>query len=276
MKRIVLTGLLALSILPELYAWDIMQAVGSRAKSLGNCSVSLCDFNSIYNNPAGIASYKNIALGLSYENRFLLKELGLKNAAFSLPLNLGTVGISVSQFGFRHYNENIIGLGLARHFGDKLRIGLKLDYIFIRFSNNYNNISTATFELGIQYNINESLCLATYIFNPINIRTKTINKEKIPIIMRLGISYFVNDKFMMCSEIEENFDNKFSFRFGIEYEIYKKLYLRSGFQLKPELLSFGFGYKNRWFTADVSAQMNQELGQSISCSLIFIIKERNV
>ena len=41
-----------------------------------------------------------------------------------LPLNTGVIAVSFSQFGYNIYNENIIGLGFARNFGDKLKIGL--------------------------------------------------------------------------------------------------------------------------------------------------------
>ena len=127
----------------------------------------------------------------------------------------------------------------------------------------------------MQYHVNESLCLGAYIFNPINIRTNTINKDKIPIIMRVGFSYLIIDDFMICGEIEENFDDDFSFRFGLEYEIYKDIYVRSGFQFKPELFTFGIGYNYKWFMMDVAAQMNQELGASLSCSITFKINHIN-
>ena len=96
--------------------------------------------------------------------------------------------------------------------------------------------------------------------------------------MRLGFSYFIIDDFLICGEIEENFDENFSFRFGLEYEIYKNIYVRSGFQFKPELFTFGIGYNFKWFIVDIAAQMNQELGSSLNCSMTFIInrtKKRN-
>ncbi len=271
MKRIILTSILLLSAMLNSNAWEFIQANSGKTNSLGKCSVTLQDFWSVHHNPAGFASYKDFSFGISYENKFLLKELGTKKAGLLLPTNYGTIGVSFSQFGYNHYNENIVGLGFARSFGSNLNIGLKFYYLFILFSDNYEKKSAPTFDVGIQYKINESLHIGAYLFNPANVKFRSIHKDKIPIIMRLGLSYFVNDNFLICSEIEENFNDNFSFRFGLEYEIYKDLFFRSGFQLMPELLTFGIGYNYKWFIADISAHMNQELGASLSCSLNFRI-----
>ncbi len=274
MKRFFITSFIVFFLFTPLHAWNILQPSGGRTSSLGNCSVALNDFWSCHNSPAGFASQKGISIGISYHNKFMIKELGYKNAGVTLPLKIGVIGVSFSQFGYSLYNENIIGLGFARNFGDKLRMGLKLDYLFFNFSEGYEDKSVPTFELGIQYLINESLCLGAYIFNPINVKLRTINRDKIPIIMRLGFSYYVTENFLITSEIEENFEQNFSYRIGLEYEIYRNILLRSGFQLNPELFSFGVGYNYKWCIIDVCAQMNQELGTSINCSFIFNIKNR--
>ncbi len=202
----------------------------------------------------------------------MLKELGYKNAGVALPLKTGVIAVSFSQFGYSLYNENIIGIGLSKNFGDKFCIGLKLDYLFFNFSGEYEDKSVPTFELGMQYNINESLCIGAYVFNPVGVKIISLNKDKIPIIMRLGLSYYINEELMVTSEIEENFEHDFSYRFGLEYELYEKLFIRSGFQLNPELFTFGVGYHYKRYIVDVCAQMNQILGASLNCSFIFKIK----
>lgn len=273
MKRLFLIWLFIVLPSTNLMAYDIMQAVGGRTLSLSNCSVALNDFWSCFNNPAGFASQEHITAGISYHNKFMLKELGHKNIGLILPLNIGSIAVTASQFGYKHYNENIIGISCARSFGPNLRIGLKLDYLFFKFSGNYKNKSVPTFEIGMQYNISESLCLGAYVFNPINVKLNTLERDKIPIIMRLGFSYYVNKEFLITSEIEENFEYNFSYRFSIEYCIYNKVFVRSGFQLNPEFFTFGIGYDYNRFVVDVSAQMNQRLGASLSCSFVFIIKQ---
>lgn len=275
MKRLLLIGVLSIILLPELMAWDLPYSVGGRTTSLGRCSVALTDFWSCHNNPAGFATYKDIGIGISYENRFLLKELGYKNAGVLLPIKSGVFGLSISQFGYQHYNENFFGIGFSRSFGPNLRIGLKLDYIFIKFSESYEEVSTATFEIGLQYNINEKICLGTYLFNPIHIKIRSPNNNKIPIIMKFGLSYKITDDVLLTSEVEENFENNLSYRFGLEYEIYHNIFIRSGFQLRPELFTFGLGYEYKNCIIDICGQMHYKLGASLNCSFIFKIKKNN-
>lgn len=273
MKRLFMTGLLILvsSLQFQLRAWDIIHPIGSRAASLGRCSVALSDLWSNHNNPAGLASIDYIGIGISYENRFLLKELGYKNIAFAIPSKFGSLGISISQFGYKYYNENIFGFSYSKNFGPNLNIGLKLDYIFLKLSEGYNNKSTATFEVGIQYNINKKLRLGAYIFNPIYVKIRSPNDDRIPIVARFGLSYNIIDNFMITTEIEEHSEKDFSFRLGLEYEIYKNLFIRSGFQMKPELFTFGLGYEYKNFVIDICGEMHHKLGASLCCSLIFKI-----
>lgn len=274
MTRALFIGLFILICSNHILAFSILQPNGSRTTSLANCSVALQGFWSCHNTPAGFATEKDICIGFAYQNKFMLKELGYKSAGLLYPFNIGVIAVSFSQFGYSLYNENIIGFGFARNFGENLRIGVKLDYLFFKLSEDYENKSIPTFELGMQYQINESLCLGAYIFNPINVKLRTINKDKIPIIMRLGFSYHINEDFLITTEIEENFEYNFSYRFGLEYEIYKNIFIRSGFQIKPELFTFGIGYNYNWCVIDICAQMNQKSGTSLDCSFIFKIKNR--
>lgn len=275
MKRLLLTGLISIVYLQQLNAWNIIKPTGSRNASLGRCSVASSDFWSCHNNPAGFSSYEFISIGISYENRYLLKELGHKNIGFILPSKFGGLGISVSQFGYEHYNENIFGFAYSRRFGPYLSIGLKLDYIFLKLSKEYGNRSAATFEVGIQYNINEKLRLGAYIFNPIYVKIRSPNNDRIPIAMRLGLSYRITDDFSMIYEIEENSEKDISYRSGLEYEIYEKTFIRSGFQLKPELFTFGLGYEYKNIIIDICGEMQPKSGASLNCSLTFKIKRNS-
>lgn len=268
-KRLFIACLLVFICCENTKAWDLVHAVGGRSSALGNCSVALSDFWSCNNNPAGISSLNSISIGLSYENRFLLKELGYKNLGAVMPFKIGVISISASQFGYKHYNENIIALAYARDFGPYLKIGLKLDYVFIKFSGDYEKTRMPTFELGIQSEIIENLHLGAYIFNPIHAKIKNSHNDRIPIVMRLGLSYHLTDNFLITSEIEDNTENNFSFRFGMEYAVIKNFFIRGGLQLNAALLSFGIGYEHKYFDIDISAQMNQQLGTCLQCSMVF-------
>lgn len=254
------------------YSWDLLGNVGGRCVSMGNCSVAFCDFWSIQNNPSGLAGLQSLSVGISYENRFLMKELSYSNAALAIPINIGTLGVSYSRFGFENYNENNVGLAFARDFGPYLKMGLKLDYLSFRFSGDYATRRTATFEMGIQSNITDELCVGVYIFNPINVKLKTIYNQHIPIVFKLGLSYKITKDFIMAAEVEYDSDRKMDYRFGLEYLTTKDFYIRAGVHTNPGTACVGVGYTVNRVIIDVSATMNQMTGTTFQASLIFKIK----
>lgn len=273
-RNLLLIGIILFSF--KCFSWDLSGIAGARSNATGGCSVSLNDFWSIQNNPAGMADYPIFGVGLSYENRFFMKELSFYNTAFVLPVKFGTIGLSFNRFGFENYNENKLGLAYARVFCPYLKMGLKLDYLWFKFSNEYEKRRSATFEFGIQSDITQDLCIGVYIFNPINVKLKTIHNEHIPIIFRFGISYNVTKDFLATSEVEYSTDKNMDYRFGLEYNALKELYLRVGLHTNPATASFGVGYTIDHVTIDISATMNQHTGVSFQSSLIFKIKEPKI
>ena len=113
-----------------LFAGNDNLPIGARSAGLANASVTLNDVWSAHHNQAGLGWIKKATAGVSYENRFLVPELGLSGAVLALPLsgNKGTFGLSVRKFGYSQYNESKIGLGFGRSFGEHLSIGMQLNY----------------------------------------------------------------------------------------------------------------------------------------------------
>lgn len=245
----------------QCFSWNLSGVASARSNAMGNCSV------------ACMSDYTFFGIRLSYENRFFMKELSLYNSAIVVPMKIGIFGLSYDRFGFENYNENKLGLGYARSFGPYLKMGLKLDYLWFKFSNDYEKRRTATFELGIQSEITKDLCVGAYIFNPINIKLQTIHNERIPVVFRFGMSYKVTKDFLATTEVEYNTESKLDYRFGLEYNALKEFYIRVGVHTNPATASFGVGYTINRVIIDVSATINQYTGVSFQSSLIFKIKE---
>lgn len=271
MKRLYLL-LIILSIVGSAVAHDVISPMGGRATAMGGCSVASKGLWGIQNNPAGMAGLEHISLGLYYENRWMLPETAFKCGAFALPVNkFGTIGLSFNQFGGSKYSENKFGLAYAKDFGQYLQIGLQLDYLFIKTTDDYSKLNAVTFELGIQSQVTDKLTLGTYIFNPIDITLKqTINHDKLPIVFRFGASYLFTKGFTGQCELERNTAREgITLRGGLEYEAVKNLYLRAGLQANPGILSFGLGYEISIVQINVAAQLHQQLGNTIQVGMIF-------
>lgn len=272
MKKLLLLFILILSA-SNIFAYDLIHPIGGRAAAMGGSSVASQGLWALQNNPAGMANLDKISLGLYYENRWMLPETAYKCGAFAVPTKFGTLGLSFNQFGSSKYNENKFGLAYAKDFGRYLQIGLQLDYLLLKIGNDYGKFNAVTFELGIQSRVTDKLTLGTYIFNPVNFSfEQTLNHEKLPIVMRFGLTYKFTKDFIGQCEIEKDTKREgASLRGGLEYEAVKNLYIRAGVQTNPGILSFGLGYAIRFAQIDVAAQLHNELGASVQIGMIFSI-----
>jgi hypothetical protein len=270
MKKLLLLITLIVSS-STLLAYDIIHPIGGRAAAMGGSSVASQGLWAMQNNPAGMANLDKISLGLYYENRWFLPETAYKCGAFALPTKFGTLGLSFNQFGSSKYNENKFGLAYAKDFGRYLQIGLQLDYLLLKIGNDYGTYNAVTFELGIQSHVTDKLTLGTYIFNPVNFSfEQTLNHEKLPIVFRFGMAYQFTKDFVGQCEIEKNTELEgVSLRGGLEYEAVRNLYIRTGVQTNPGILSFGLVYTISFAQVNVAAQLPNELGASVQIGTVF-------
>ena len=272
MKKLILLITLILST-STIFAYDFIHPFGGRAAAMGGSSVASQGLWAMQNNPAGMANLDKISLGLYYENRWMMPETAYKCGAFALPTKFGTLGLSFNQFGSSKYSENKFGLAYAKDFGRYLQVGLQLDYLLVKIGNDYGSYRAFTFELGLQSHVTDKLTLGAYVFNPISFRLEqTLNHEKLPIVMRFGMAYKFTKDFLGQCEIEKNTEREgVSLRGGLEYEAFKKFFIRAGVQTNPGILSFGVGYAIRFAQINVAAQLHNELGASIQVGMVFSI-----
>lgn len=251
--------------------------IGSRSAAMGNASATSTDFWSVHNNQAGMAYYDHIAAGIYYENRFITKELGLKCFSLVVPVKkAGSFGLNVSNFGYSQYSETKIGLAYAMPFGEYVSAGVQLDYLYTHIGDIYGNKGVVTFEAGIRAKIIKNLYIAAHIFNPIQVKIADYNKERIPLIFKIGMSYAFSDKAVVAAEVEKNMNYKPSFKAGVEYHVIKPLFIRLGISTAPVSYAFGFGVDFYRFRIDVSSSVHPVLGFTPQASLIYNIKKVNL
>ena len=255
---------------PVAYAANDIYPIGSRSAGMGRSSVAITDFWSAMNNQAGIALYEMPAVGIYYENRFLLNELSSKSIAAILPTKYGVFAATYNHFGYELFNDQKIGLAYARAFGKKIRIGLQLDYLQTTLGNNYGTKGNVTFEIGIQTDISDNITIGAWVFNPIMVKLDDYDNEKLPAVYRIGFAWHISDVFIATMEAEKSSAiNPIIIRGGLEYELNKKFFFRTGFSTKKEIFSFGMGINIKNLVFNISAIMHESLGFSPQASLIF-------
>src|SRR5688500_10725503 len=114
-----------------------------------NATVSATDMWSSHHNQAGLGFVRDISAGVSYENRFLIKEISVRGGTVALPIKAGTFGLCITNFGYSQYSENKYSLSFAKAFGDKLSAGIAMDYLSTKIAEGYGTRGALAAEAGI-------------------------------------------------------------------------------------------------------------------------------
>jgi len=242
---------------------------GGKSESMAGASVTNRDLWSAFNNQAGLAYVRNMSAGIIYENNFLLKELGSKAGAFALPVNSGTFALSVYQFGFNLYNENKIGLAYAMPLSENFSAGVQVDYLLTQLAENYGRKGLFTFELGLMAKLTDKLYMGAHVFNPARVKLTDYIEERIPTHIRFGFNYIFSDKVNLVAEVEKDINYKPIFKVGIDYEIVKNVYVRTGVANNPSVFAFGFGVNMKKFKVDFGTSKHNALGYSPALSVMY-------
>ncbi len=234
--------------------------VGSRSRGLANASVTIYDVWSTHHNQAGLAKFEEPAIGLHYENKFIIKEYGLQALAFVLPTNSGNFGLSLSFFGYSKYNETKFGLAYARMLSEKISVGIQVDYLNTYIANDYGNRGTVAGEIGIIAEPFDKLFVGVHVYNPTLSKIPTYSTERVPTIFRFGTAYKFSDKLFLAAETEKDIDFDPVFKVGVEYKLLEDFYLRTGINTNPVQNSFGVGYVLNRLKADIAFSSHKYLG----------------
>ena len=246
---------------------------GSRSNSLANASVCLEDGYAYHNNPANLSFVKNVSVGLSYENRFLLKELQNQSIAVAIPLKYGVLSIGGNTFGYQNFRTFKSGLGYAMLLTKDLSMGIQMNHQMIRLSEAYGLNQTVTGELGLSYSVNGDWSIGISVFNIGRNKLSLSPEDRYSTTMRLGTKYQLSQKTMLLAEFEKDIEHDLRSKIGIEYLPVKSLAFRGGFATSPIELSFGLGWLiSEKYTLDFGTQFHQLLGWSphISFKYVFV------
>lgn len=247
--------------------------VGARATALGQSGVSLRDLWAIVNNQAGIAFIDRPILGVSYEERFQMKEMSLKTVAFVLPTNrVGNFGVSYTHFGDDEYNETRINLGYAMKLGGHFAMGLAFDYLGMSVlgASEGGSTGTITGELGIMGEPVENLWISVHAYNPFGVRISNYEyEEKVPTLLRLGALYYFSKSLFFLTEVEKDIDHDVRVKAGIEYTFLEKFIFRGGIATQPTEYSAGFGLLLKSFQVNLAFYKHQYLGYTPSVALSY-------
>ena len=268
--RFWLTVFLIMILISEVQAQAWGETLGARSSGMNHCSVALTGFWNVRNNPAGIADFNTVSLGLNYADRFSMQQLSTQSLAAVIPVGWGVIAVDFNYYGYALYHEMSGGLVYARRLSKRLRAGIQLDYLHVAFGEGYGSSGRMTFGVGVQYDVSKNLTFGAYVYNPVSLEQDTLQNITVPFIFRTGLGYAFSEKLLTTVETEKNaLLDYWNVRAGVEYRPDEKFAFRMGTGTHQEVFSFGMGYRWRNLMLDVSSTVHQQLGLSPQFSVIY-------
>lgn len=233
---------------------------------MADASSCLSDVWALANNVAGLAKMDHPAAGFSYQAVPSFKFFNRMAAAFVVPFEKGAAGVGLFRFGDDLYNEQIVSLGCANQFG-LASIGLKVNCLQYR-AQGLETTTAITVSFGGQAELTPHLSFGAHI---VNINQPVINDwsgERVPTRVAAGIAFTPTSRVIVASELEKDLQYPATWKSGVEYQAFRKIAFRTGFNLHPQKGFFGFGFKSRRFYLDYALQFSDALGVSHQASVI--------
>ena len=250
--------------------------LGSRSSSLGSSYVSLTDFWSSLNNPANIAATTNTyQVGVYYENSYLIKELNLSSIAVCYTNKYLALGGYLSRYGISSYNQGDAAILLGKNISSNIRIGAKIIYHYYQVANGDLSAGGFTGEVGISAKLSKHFLVGVHAINPTQEHIGNETKDQLPAALVIGCSYLSPWGIDIFGDIKKRISDDLSFHIGIEWLIYQRFAIRTGYQNSPNQFSLGIGYKAKSIEVDLSLTKHPTLGYSpqIATSLWFTTKK---
>jgi hypothetical protein len=243
---------------------------GARASGLAGTTVTLGDVWSTFHNQAGLTDITGFQAGVYYMNRFAVKELGDKGLSVAGKLGNGVIAGSYQSFGFSDFSQSKSGLAYALPLNDKFSIGVQINFHNTRIAE-YGSSSAFSVEGGFIYKLNNKLILAAHIENPTRAKQAEYLDTRYPSIIRAGATYIFSDKVSLIGQVQQDTEQKVIGSGALEYNILETIVIRAGVSSNPTLSSFGFGYKSKYFRADIATSYHSVLGFSPQLSLVYAL-----
>ncbi len=244
---------------------------GAKSKAFSDASVAFTDHWAIFNNPAGLAYVESFSIGFYAENRFNIGELNGGSIGIVKPIgNKNTFGISFYTFNnSSYYARQKFGLAYSKGLGNSLSFGLQFNLLRTYIENYGFNLSFCG-EAGLIYKISEKTTFGAFIFNPTATKYSKYEEERIPTVMRVGLTYKIADPTTIAIEVENSTDNDFALKGGFGYDLTDAFSLQIGVRSKPFANSFGIAFKTKKIGIHISMIYMQVLDSTPSISFDYM------
>jgi hypothetical protein len=241
---------------------------GARSAALAGNSICAEDLWAVQNNQAAMAFTEGAELGLHYQNPYLLRELSRVNLSARLPLKKLQLGFNINQLGFDIWQQQKLGIALARKLGKHWSLGIGMHHHSTRFNHpQYANLNGISTEIGVYYKPATNLSTGFHVLQPFSFYRNEAYRRWIRPRARAGFAWHVYDYLELSGELSISDQIPPAAGIALEYRTGKQINLRLGYLSAPSQLSFGLGYELKHSAVDAAFSWHPQLGFTPTLSM---------
>lgn len=269
MKTSILTLLLFLvnTIQAQMTSFDL----GGRNAGIAGASITLGDSYSLFNNVGGIARISKHSIFVSYQNRYGIEQFQVVGAGAIYSHEIGNAGIGFFKFGDDIYSEQRIHLALG-HKVQMVSLGLGLDLLQYSISG-IGTKQALVIQFGGVVELSKKIWIGAHIYNVNQAKLRTEFNERIPVLMKTGLSYRPSTELMINMEVEKDLLFEETFKAGMEYMIIDHVFMRTGIRTQPFIGAFGIGFHPKNLQFDYAFSNDFILGNTHEVSLAISLEK---
>ncbi len=219
----------------------------------------------IPDNPASLGFLRQSSIAIGFGNTFNI--IGLNRAAITIaqPFKFFKLAATLARFGDDSFKQTITGVAVANKLGlASLGVAVKmLQTEIVGFGSRRQLILDFA---GIA-KITPGLQFSAGIENLSQAKTSPYLEERLPTVMRAGLSLSPSEVVMLVLETQKDFEQPAVAKLGISYEIINKLIISTGIIPQPASITFGLNFNLAWFTIHYAGQSVSTLGSSHQLSI---------
>ena len=142
--------------------------------------------------------------------------------------------------------------------------GAIVNYNHVAIGGGYGSAGALGIDVGLAAPIITDLWIGAKATNINQPEYGSLNNEKLPRELSIGLSYQLSDIALFTSDVVKDVQFPISYRSGLEITIIEGLVGRAGFTTDPLTFSGGFGYHGEFWAVNVAVQRheNRVLGYS--------------
>lgn len=238
---------------------------GTSYSGMGNSCVMLSSAESVYHNVAGLNDVHNYVVGISYIEKFDVKEFSTRSLFVICPSKWLVSAVDYQVFGYSEYYFDQFGLSLSKKLSKNFSLGVKLRYLHSFIKNYHSHRTDYNLDIGIQYKYHDFLYFGLNISNLVD-NNNPISER----LLRSGIAYKYNE-FLLSFEYDNIIDFTSFYLVGFKYQIFDSFSVKLGYNSIGSTKYTGLDYKFRKIFTSIAFSMHKVLGISSEISFSYEI-----